>query len=56
MVPLCHGIDGCNNTKGAKPPDEWLIERYGKRKAAAILRRIAAFFEWVESVQEEDVA
>ncbi len=56
MVPLCHGIDGCNNSKHARRPDEWLIERYGKRKAAAILRRIAEFFEWVESNQVEDAA
>lgn len=56
IVPLCHGVDGCNNRKNATMPDEWLQRQYGKRKAAAILRRIAEFFEWVESVQVEDVA
>jgi len=56
MVPLCHGIDGCNNSKHNRPPDEWLIERFGKRKAAAILRRIAEYFEWVESNQVEVAA
>lgn len=43
-VPLCHGLDGCNNIKGDKDPVQWLIEKYGKRKANIILKRIAAYF------------
>ncbi len=51
IVPLCHARKGippgepcCNNSKGNKDPEVWLIERYGKRKAAAILNRINAYF------------
>ena len=29
IVPLCHGVDGCNNSKKDKDPLEWLILRYG---------------------------
>lgn len=55
VVPLCHPRPGapasntppCNLSKGAKPAAEWLIQRYGQRKAAEILRRIEAYFEWV---------
>lgn len=53
MVPAC---GSCNSSKNDKPPHDWVNQTFGKRKAAAILRRIAEFFEWVESVQEEDVA
>lgn len=48
MVPLCHGVDGCNNTKNQWPADEWLVSRFGKRKAKQILARIEAYFEWVK--------
>lgn len=55
IVPLCHGLDGCNNKKNAKLPDVWLKEQYGTRKANEILARINAYFEWVKS-QKEKVA
>lgn len=45
IVPLCHGNGGCNNTKNAKNPSEWVIERFGKRKGRAILKRIEAFLD-----------
>lgn len=45
MVPLCHGIDGCNNKKGARDPGVWLIVEFGKRKAAQILERIETYFK-----------
>lgn len=45
IVPLCHGAGGCNNSKGDKPPAEWLIEKFGTRKGRAILKRIEAFLE-----------
>jgi hypothetical protein len=44
IVPLCHGKDGCNNSKHAKHPIEWLIERFGKHKANQINQRIQEFF------------
>jgi hypothetical protein len=45
VLPLCHGIDGCNNSKGTKDPIEWLIAKFGKRKAKAILKRISDYFD-----------
>lgn len=44
MVILC---SECNLSKWANDPLEWLIERYGKRKAAKINQRIQAFFATV---------
>lgn len=32
MIPLCHGIDGCNNSKNEADPLEWLIRKFGKQK------------------------
>lgn len=47
MIPLCHGVYGCNNSKGGKLPDDWLIEKFGKRKANQILKRVNTYFEQV---------
>lgn len=46
IVPLCHGVDGCNNRKGDREPSKWLISQFGKRKADIIQRRINKYFEW----------
>lgn len=48
-VPACHGQDGCNNQKSAKKLDVFLVEKFGKRKAAAILKRINEYFDHVRS-------
>lgn len=48
MLPLCHGIDGCNNSKYNLDPVAWLTEKFGKRKAAQILKRIETYFESVK--------
>jgi hypothetical protein len=48
MIPLCHGEVDCNCSKGSKHPIEWLNGKFGKRKAAEILKRIEAYFEWVK--------
>lgn len=45
MICLC---SSCNCSKYDNLPADWLIERFGKRKAAEILKRITAYFEWVE--------
>lgn len=45
MVPLCHGVDGCNNRKSNRDPEEWLIAEFGKRKAKKILERIETYFK-----------
>lgn len=56
IIPACHGRKGvpagtpcCNNNKGNKDPEQWLIERFGKRKAREIQKRIEAYFEVVKS-------
>lgn len=48
MLPLCGGQGGCNQSKGAKLPEKWLLKQFGKRKAAEILAKIEAYFEWVK--------
>lgn len=53
IIPLCHSRKGapdagCNNMKWRKDPVEWLIQRYGEKKAQQILRRIFDYFEWVK--------
>lgn len=48
IIPACHGIDGCNNSKSDNDPKEWLENRFGKRKAKAILFRIANYFETIK--------
>ena len=50
ILPACHGVDGCNNSKIDKNGEAWLIERFGERKAKQILRRIKAYFDTVLSV------
>jgi len=53
IVPACHGIDGCNNSKHIRDVKAWLIEKFGKRKANAILRDIEAYFVWVRSSAQQ---
>lgn len=45
MLCLC---SSCNLTKNKKDSKEWLISRYGNRKASEILKRIEAYFEWIK--------
>ncbi len=45
MVPLCHGIDGCNNKKSNADPVEWIKKQYSKQAAHKILDRISSYFE-----------
>lgn len=44
ILPLCHGVGGCNNSKSNKSPSLWLLERYGKTKAKKIETAIMAYF------------
>ena len=44
IIPLCHGVNGCNNSKAYHHPEDWLVKRYGKRKAKPILKRIHDYF------------
>ena len=45
LVPLCHGVGGCNNSKNNRDAEEWLIDKFGKRKGMAILKRIESYLE-----------
>lgn len=47
IIPLCHGNDGCNNSKSTKDPLKWLVERFGKRKAARVMKRIQSYFDFL---------
>lgn len=47
IVPLCHGIDGCNNSKHSRNPGEWLQWKFGRARARAIARKIARFLKSV---------
>jgi hypothetical protein len=56
ILPLCHPRPGvpagepcCNSSKGNKYPEEWLTDRFGKRKAKVILNRIQRYFDWLTS-------
>jgi hypothetical protein len=50
MIPLCHGDGGCNNSKKATDPHEWLLRRFGPKKAAKIEKAIAVYFAQVALV------
>lgn len=45
IVPLCHGIAGCNNSKSNKNPQEWLRAKFSPHRAKQILARINVYFE-----------
>jgi hypothetical protein len=47
IVPLCHGFNGCNNSKCDRDAEQWLIERFGKVKAKRISARVNAYFDVV---------
>lgn len=51
IVPLCHGIGGCNNSKGSTMPAEWLERRLGKRKGRLKLLEIEAYFKHVRGLE-----
>lgn len=53
IIPLCHGNDGCNNSKHNHEPTEWLVSVYGKRKANRIIRRIEEYFSIVRERQNQ---
>lgn len=47
VVPLCHGVGGCNNSKGARDPKEWLEATFGTKKAQQIQRRIEDYLQHI---------
>lgn len=51
IVPLCHGVDGCNNSKHDRDAAEWLSETRGKRQANKIIARIEGYFESIRGAE-----
>ncbi len=49
IVPLCHGIDGCNNKKGPLDPERWLNRQFNERDAQKRIGEIEAFFATVRN-------
>lgn len=47
IVPLCNGPDGCNQSKHARNPEEWLLSKFGKKQGRAILAKVQHFFSQV---------
>lgn len=44
IIPTCHGVGGCNNTRLDRDPIEWITEKFGARKAKRIINRILTYF------------
>ena len=57
ILPLCHGQDGCNNSKGNRNPIEWLILRIGEKRANELLGKINEYFlKCLQTAALEDTA
>ena len=52
MLPACKA---CNTSKGHRPPEQWMVDKFGKRKAAQIAARILAYFDWIRQRNRLDV-
>jgi hypothetical protein len=52
ILPLCHGQDGCNNAKGKRDAIEWVVSKFGPRKAKRILVRIDTYFAWTKQFHD----
>jgi len=50
IIPLCHGVNGCNNSKHNHDPISWLVRKFGQRKANAILKRVNEYFDHVKTL------
>jgi hypothetical protein len=48
ILPLCHGVGGCNNAKGKKHPEAWLSERLGHTAAKRKLKEIHDYFSYIQ--------
>lgn len=44
IIPLCHGVDGCNNSKSNKEPFLWLADRLGAKDGLKVALHILAYF------------
>ncbi len=46
-LPVCSGLDGCNNKKHNKNPETWILRTFGKGKGAKILKQVREYFDSV---------
>lgn len=53
-IPLCHGKNGCNNSKHNTPALVWLIKKYGHEKALVINEKITTFLNMTKNLGEDD--
>jgi hypothetical protein len=49
ITPLCHGENGCNNSKYNSKPEEWLVRRFDIVEATQILNKIQAHFRRIKT-------
>lgn len=47
IIPACHDIDGCNNSKADQDAEQWLTKKFGSEYAADVLRDIRLYFDWI---------
>jgi hypothetical protein len=45
IIPLCHGIGGCNNEKHNRDAKQWLIRKLGEEAGLTKLAEIEAYFQ-----------
>ena len=45
VIPLCHGLGGCNNEKSASLPKEWLQKKFGTKKGNKVFNEISEYQE-----------
>jgi len=50
IVPLCGGVGGCNQSKHARDPQTWLLQKLGDKQGRAILAKVQEFFSQVRQV------
>lgn len=44
IVPLCHGVGGCNNEKQHRPPEVWLTRKFGELQAKQKMAEVWIYF------------
>lgn len=50
ILPLCHGVEGCNNSKSNSDGETWLIAKLGKTKAKRKLDEITEYFKQAKAL------
>lgn len=48
IIPLCHGNDGCNNSKNDNNALWWLHKTYGVKQGNILYKKVMDYFEWVK--------